>query len=259
MLEIEYDGTAYAGWQRQNNGLAVQQCVEEALARLTGENIRITGASRTDAGVHARMQIAHFDTECAIPADKFCYALNTKLPDDIRVTASRLAPEGFHSRFCAKIKTYRYCICARPHASAIYRNQSWHVFDALDDARMDRAARQMIGTHDFCAFQAAGASTKTTVRTVERARVWRDGDFIYLEIAGNGFLYNMVRILAGTLALIGAGRLPEDVLARMIATGDRTLGGPTAPPQGLVLWNIELLDAPFTFVRPDPPKTDKKG
>ena len=239
LLTIEYDGSAYCGWQRQLNGPSVQQKVEEALFKVTGERVGITGASRTDAGVHALGQRAHFDMESAIPADKVPFALNTRLPRDIRVTAGREVDERFHARFDAAGKEYGYLIYNRRHPSALLRDLSAHVSVRLDESVMERACRHLPGTHDFAAFQAAGGTAKTTIRRIDSVSVGRQGDEIRLVIYGTAFLYNMVRIIAGTLIYVGQGRLPEDVFARAIETGDRLQLGPTAPPQGLCLNRVD--------------------
>ncbi|MDD3212557.1 MAG: tRNA pseudouridine(38-40) synthase TruA, partial [Eubacteriales bacterium] len=199
LLTISYDGTAYAGWQRQLNAVAVQQRVEEALFRLTGEHIGVTGASRTDAGVHALGQRAHFDTGGSIPADRFPYALNTCLPPDIRVLAGREVNGCFHARFDAKGKQYTYRIHNAPHASALYRNLTAHVPVPLNVEAMRAALPQLLGTHDFAAFQASGGTAKTTVRTLLSISLTQNGDDLTLLVRGNAFLYNMVRIIAGTL------------------------------------------------------------
>ena len=239
LLTIEYDGSAYCGWQRQLNGPSVQQKVEEALFKVTGERVGITGASRTDAGVHALGQRAHFDMESAIPADKLPFALNTRLPRDIRVTAGQEVDEHFHARFDAAGKEYGYLIYNRRHPSALLRDLSAHVSVPLDVEAMERACRHLPGTHDFAAFQAAGGTAKTTIRRIDSVSVGRQGDEIRLVIYGTAFLYNMVRIIAGTLIYVGQGRLPEDVFARAIETGDRLQLGPTAPPQGLCLNRVD--------------------
>ncbi len=239
LLTLSYDGTAYAGWQRQENAVAVQQRVEEALRKLTGEPIVITGASRTDAGVHALGQRAHFDTQSRIPPDKYPYALNTCLPRDIRALAGEQVRDDFHARFDAKRKTYRYRIHNSPHASALYRDLSAHVPVPLDIAAMRASLPALIGTHDFAAFQAAGGTAKTTVRTIEALSLAQDGSDLTLTVRGNAFLYNMVRIIAGTLIGIGEGKLDGSCFARALETGDRLTLGITAPARGLELTKIE--------------------
>lgn len=242
-LTVEYDGTAYAGWQRQMNAYTVQEALEKALFRLTGERIGVTGASRTDAGVHALGQTAHFDTVSRIPAEKFAFALNTKLPPDIRVRASWEASPDFHARFSAKGKLYRYRIYDQPHASALERNLCAHSLYPLDLSRMEEEARAMIGTHDFKAFAASGSIVRDTVRTIYLCRVKPEGDSKTLYVAGSGFLYNMVRILAGTLMAVGSGKLKPGAISRAIDSGDRLTLGPTAPPEGLTLVRVFYDDA----------------
>ena len=237
-LTIEYDGTRYAGWQRQANALAVQQVLEDALRRLTGEAITLHGASRTDAGVHALGQSAHFDTDSRIPGEKFSYALNTMLPPDIRVCASEDAPGDFHARFSSKGKRYRYLFYGAPHAGARNRNTHAHSIYPLNDARMQAEALTLLGRHDFGAFAASGSIVKDTVRTIWRADVDRCGHEVRLIVEGNGFLYNMVRIIAGTLRDVGSGKLEPGALARAIATGNRLDLGVTAPAHGLTLMEV---------------------
>jgi len=237
-LTVEYDGTNYSGWQRQENAMSVQQRLEEALGRLLKTETRVTGASRTDAGVHALGQTAHFDTESAIPPEKYAFALNTMLPDDIRIRASTAAPDGFHARFDARGKIYRYLIYQSPHASALLRNTHAHVMYPLDAGRMDAEARSIIGTHDFRAFAASGSVAKDTVRTIRDCRVVRAGDEFMLLVYGSGFLYNMVRILAGTVIQVGSGKLEEGAIARALDGRSRLSLGVTAPAHGLTLMRV---------------------
>ena len=205
-LIVEYDGTNYAGWQRQENALAVQQVLEEALSTLTRERIVVHGASRTDAGVHALGQSCHFDTQSRIPAEKFSYAVNTLLPPDIRVRLSEEVTPDFHARFSTKGKRYRYLFWDARHAGTLNRFTHAHSIYHLDEVKMQEEASALIGTHDFAAFAASGSVVKDTVRTIWRADVTRDGDEVKLIVEGSGFLYNMVRIIAGTLRQAGAGR-----------------------------------------------------
>ena len=237
-ITIEYDGTDYAGWQRQENALAVQQVIEDALSKLTNVPTVISGASRTDAGVHALGQVAHFDTDSSIPSGKFSFALNTMLPDRIRITHSQQVSGDFHARFMAKGKRYIYRIYSAPHASALYRNLSAHVIYPLDVTAMQKEAQFMIGTHDFSAFAASGSVVKDTVRTVTKCEITNDSPFITLTIEGTGFLYNMVRIVAGTLILVGTGKLEPGAITRAIESKNRLDLGPTAPAQGLVLVKV---------------------
>ena len=237
-LTIEYDGTAYHGWQSQKNAVAVQDVVTEAVRRLTGENCGLTGSSRTDTGVHALGQVCNFFTECKIPADKFAFALNTMLPEDIVVHQSEEAAQDFHSRFSAKGKEYRYLIYNSTFPSALLRHKAWHVFYPLDAGKMERAAGYLTGTHDFAAFCAAGGSAETTVRTITEARVKKNGALIEFSVAGNGFLYNMVRIIAGTLAEAGFGKIDPDAVRDIIEGRDRRKAGRTAPAHGLYLVEV---------------------
>ena len=237
-LTVEYDGTNYAGWQRQANALAVQEVVEAALSRLTRERVVVHGASRTDAGVHALGQSCHFDTQSRIPADKFSYAVNALLPPDIRVRHSEEVPADFHARFSTRGKRYRYLFYDDRHAGALNRFTHAHSIYPLDERRMQAEAAALIGTHDFAAFAASGSVVKDTVRTIWRADVRRDGHDVSLIVEGNGFLYNMVRIIAGTLRDIGSGKLAPGALRRAIETGDRLDLGVTAPAHGLTLMEV---------------------
>ncbi len=239
LLTVTYDGTAYCGWQFQENGPSIQQEMERALEKALGVFTRVTGASRTDAGVHALGQRAHFDTVSRIPPDKYPFVLNRFLPADIRVTEGRQVPPDFHARFDAVGKWYTYRIHNAPHPSAIYRNLTAHVPYPLDDRAMGACARQLLGTHDFAAFAAAGGQAKTTVRTIDRVSVAREGTEITLRIHGNGFLYNMVRIIAGTLIYVGQGKLPGDCVEKALQSGNRLDLGVTAPACGLELTRVE--------------------
>lgn len=247
IITIEYDGTAYAGWQRQLNGLAVQQVVEEALGRACGERIVITGASRTDAGVHARGQVAHFDTASRIPPEKYPFVLNTLLPPDVRVLAGREVPPGFHARFMTCGKRYTYRIINSRHGSALLRLTHVHVPVPLDAERMHQAAQALLGQHDFAAFQASGGTAKTTVRTIRAAQVMRTGDEIVLTVEGDAFLYNMVRIIAGTLIEIGQGKRGMDAFERALRSHDRLDLGVTAPAHGLELTRVDYPAAAFVL------------
>lgn len=242
LLTLSYEGTEYAGWQRQLNAVTVQQRVEEALTRLTGEHVAVCGASRTDAGVHALGQRAHFDTASRIPADRFPYALNACLPPDIRVLRGVEVGDCFHARFDAKGKQYTYRVHNSRHASALYRRLTAHVPVPLELEKMQRALRPLLGTHDFAAFQASGGTAKSTVRTLEAAELTRAGEELTLTVRGNAFLYNMVRIIAGTLVEVGKGKLAEDCFTQALETRDRLALGPTAPACGLELTSIFYRD-----------------
>lgn len=238
LLTVEYDGTGYAGWQRQLNGLAVQQVLEEALCKATKEHIVVTGASRTDAGVHALGQAVCFNTESSIPPEKYPFVLNTMLPQDIRVHTGREVPEGFHARFMTCGKRYTYRIINSRHGSAIRRHSHVHVPVPLDLAAMQRAAETLLGTHDYAAFQAAGGTAKTTVRTITRAELTQQDDEFTLVVEGDAFLYNMVRIIAGTLMEVGTGKRAPGAIAEAIHTGNRLALGQTAPARGLTLERV---------------------
>ena len=238
VLVCEYDGTAYCGWQRQINGPSVQQVLEETLAKLTGESVAVTGSSRTDAGVHALGLCAHFDSATRIPPDKLAFALNTMLPPDIRIRESGPAPEGFHARYSACGKVYRYAFFNSRHDCAIGRQYAAHVPLELDERLMHEEAQALCGTHDFAAFAASGSVATSTVRTIYRAQVTRSGDTVALTVLGDGFLYNMVRIIAGTLMEVGTGKRAPGAIARAIATGDRLALGQTAPAKGLTLMRV---------------------
>ena len=237
-LIVEYDGTSYCGWQRQQNGPSVQQELEEALLRLMGETIGVTGSSRTDAGVHAMGLCAHFDSATRIPPEKIAFALNTMLPPDIRIRESGLAREGFHARYSACGKVYRYRFFNSRHDLAIGRQYAAHVPLKLDVELMDREAQALCGTHDFEAFAASGSVVKSTVRTIYRVQVTRNGDEVTLYVLGDGFLYNMVRIIAGTLMEVGTGKREPGAIARAIETKDRLALGQTAPAKGLTLMRV---------------------
>lgn len=234
-LIVEYDGTNYAGWQRQKNGFSVQQALEEAFERASGQQAAITGSGRTDAGVHALAQVAHLDTHCTIPPEKISYAMNTFLLPDIRIKRSERAEDNFHARFCASGKTYRYTICNAQHPSAIYRNLSCHISGSLDLGAMRSAAECLIGTHDFASFCAAGSEVKDTVRTIHALTITEEPPFIHIEVTGSGFLYHMVRIIAGTLIDIGLKRISPERMREILAGKDRNIASATAPAQGLMM------------------------
>ncbi len=238
LLTLEYDGTNYCGWQRQQNGYAVQQAVEEALGKLPGHFSGLTGAGRTDAGVHALGQCAHVDYKGPVPAEKLFLALNGTLPRDVRATASRQVLDSFHARYDALGKTYQYRAWNGPVPSALFRSTAGFVQGKLDAQSMDKAGQKLVGIHDFSAFQSTGRPVKSAVRTVTELSVWREGPFVMIRVSADGFLYNMVRIIAGTLFEIGKGRLEPEVLENAFSRGDRNILGPTAAPEGLVLLRV---------------------
>ena len=237
-LIIQYDGTGYVGWQTQPNGVAVQEVLEKELGKLTGEKISLHASGRTDSGVHAMAQVAHFDTESRIPSDKFAYALNVGLPGDIRVIYSDRA-EDFHARFDVIKKHYRYTVNNAPHAGAFNRNTALHYHYALDMGRMNGAAADLLGEHDFSAFKSAGTELESTVRTIYGAEWSREGNILTFDIAGSGFMYNMVRIIVGTLLEIGSGRRNADSVKKALQSLNRRDAGATAPARGLMLYRVE--------------------
>ena len=237
MLFIEYDGTEYFGWQRQPNARSVQQCIEEAIFKITKEKVDLCASGRTDAGVHALAQRANFLTNTRIPCNKMIAALNSVLPYDISILDCSEVSEDFHCRFHSIGKTYQYRILHTPVRRALESNRSYHVRSELDIKVMQQQAKKLIGEHNFKAFCSTGSSAKTTVRTIYDIELIEDGDIITLTIRGNGFLYNMVRIIAGTLVQIGLGRIQTDILD-IIKSGDRKKAGPTAPACGLFLKNV---------------------
>jgi len=244
-LNVEYDGTNYVGWQRQKNGTSVQQMLEDAFFAASGQRVGITGAGRTDAGVHAQGQAAHLDTDTTIPPEKLSFAMNAHLPADIKVTNSQEAGGDFHARYGAVAKTYIYTYYNAQHSSAIYRNTTAHVRGEIDVGAMKQAAQHITGTHDFLSFCASGSEVNTTTRTVYRLDIVREKPFLRIEITGSGFLYNMVRIIAGTLLDAGKGKIAADDVKKIIEGRDRSLASPTAPARGLVMKQVYYDDAEF--------------
>jgi tRNA pseudouridine38-40 synthase len=238
LLTVAYRGSRYCGWQWQENGPSIQQELETALEKALGTFVRITGASRTDAGVHALCQRAQFDTDSRIPPERYPFVLNRFLPEDIRVIAGQQVDDHFHARFMADHKVYTYRIHNAPVASAIKYDTTAHVPVHLDETKMQDAVQCLIGTHDFAAFVASGGSQKTTVRTLYSASVTREGEEITFTVSGNAFLYNMVRIIAGTLMEVGTGKREPGAIAKAIETRDRLALGQTAPAKGLTLMRV---------------------
>lgn len=241
-LILAYDGTNYSGFQKQSgSGLhTVQERLEEALAALAHTAISVVGAGRTDAGVHARGQVVSFRTGTwTIPTGRIVPALNSVLPPDIAALAAREVPPEFHARYSARAKTYTYTIHNGPVRSPFHRLYAHHLPHPLDERRMTEAARFLVGEHDFSSFQAAGRTVQSAVRTVFACDVARDGDLVRLTVRGSGFLYKMVRAIAGTLIEVGCGRRRPEEVAEILAARDRSLAGPTAPPQGLCLESVE--------------------
>lgn len=238
LLRVAYDGTNYNGWQVQDNGRTIEGELNKALTDIAGEEIVVIGASRTDAGVHALDNIAVFDYDGPLPADRFMYALNARLPEDIRVQNSYEVTSDYHPRKRTTIKTYEYSIYSAKVELPIVSRYSYHTFYSVDVEKMRDAAKYLVGEHDFKSFCNVKTSATTTVREVVSIDIDVKGSMIVLRISGKGFLYNMVRIIAGTLLEVGRGALtPEDV-KKILDGCDRTLAGPTLPPCGLMLMSI---------------------
>ncbi len=240
-LVVAYEGTNYCGWQIQPNGITIEQVLNETLSSLLGEEITVTGASRTDAGVHSLGNVAVFETHTKMPAEKISFALNQRLPEDIVVQESCQVPEDFHPRFSKSRKTYEYRILNCRFRQPLERRTSYFYHYPLDVSAMQKAAAYLVGEHDFTSFASVHAQTNTYVRMIYALDVVREGGMIRIRVQGNGFLYNMVRIIAGTLIQVGAGiKKPED-MESILAGKDRELAGPTAPAHGLTMIGLEYL------------------
>ena len=239
-LIVAYDGTKYCGWQIQKNGVTVEEVLNRELRRLLGENVAVIGASRTDSGVHSRGNIAVFDTETRIPPEKICYALNERLPEDIVIQQSCEVLPDFHPRKCLSRKTYEYRIWNRRFKDPLNRLYSYFVYVPLVLAAMQEAVCCLRGEHDFASFCSSGSQAVSTVRTLYEASVEREGDLITVRLTGNGFLYNMVRIIAGTLIKVGMHVYPPSHMKEILEARDRRAAGPKAPAVGLTLMKIEI-------------------
>ncbi|MDV4152441.1 tRNA pseudouridine(38-40) synthase TruA [Clostridium sp. AL.422] len=237
-LTIEYDGTNYLGWQKQKVGKTIQGTIEEAIRSLTNEDIEVTGSSRTDAGVHAKGFIANFKTNNKIPANKYREAINHKLPEDIVILKSEEVNEEFHARYNARGKTYSYSILNRDVPSAIDRSYLYHVKRKLDLEAMKEACKYFIGTHDFVAFKTSGSSVKTTIRTISELYIEENDNIIKIYVTGDGFLYNMVRIIVGTLIMAGSHKIKPNEIKNIIANKQRENAGICVPATGLVLEKV---------------------
>lgn len=237
-LIIEYDGTNYAGWQKQNNAITIQEKVEEAIESITGSLVEVTGSSRTDAGVHAKGFVCNFFTETNIPGENFKRALNRFLPQDIVVLSSEEVPVAFHARYNSIAKRYVYTIVNGPQRPAIGRNYVHYFYRKLDIEKMREAAKYFIGTHDFSAFKNKGSSVKTSVRTIKELKIVENENVIIFSIVGDGFLYNMVRIIVGTLLEVGVGRFKPEYIPEIICSKDRARAGKSAPASGLCLEEV---------------------
>ncbi len=239
MLVVAYDGTKYCGWQMQPNGITIEEVLNRTLTELLQEQIMVTGASRTDSGVHALGNVAVFDSETRIPGEKLSYALNQRLPEDIVIRESKEVEADFHPRRCVSQKTYCYRILNSKFPIPTERLYSNFVYYPLDEKRMAEAAAYLIGEHDFKSFCSAGSQVIDTTRTIYDISVERTGEVITIRLTGNGFLYNMVRIIAGTLIKAGLGAIPPVKVKEILEKKDRSHAGPKAPAQGLTLEKIE--------------------
>lgn len=239
LLKVAYDGTEYSGWQIQPNAETVEGVLTETVSRFFGREIKLTGASRTDAGVHAFGNVAVFDIDTKMPAEKIAYALNTYLPKDIRIQKSAVVPDNFHPRKWNCRKTYEYRIYNDTFENPLFSRYSHFYYGKLDIESMKKAAEAFVGEHDFSSFCAADTQALSKIRTIYSAEIEQNDKLISFRVTGNGFLYNMVRILSGTLILAGAGKIIPSDISEILEARDRSKAGPTAPAEGLVLVQIE--------------------
>ena len=239
-LTIEYDGKDFNGWQKQPNKLNIQGTIEQAIERITGEKVELNASGRTDAGVHAYGQVANFKTNSNIPIEKIPIAINSNIKKSIVIKSAEEVEERFHSRLNCKRKTYRYVINNSKYGTAIYRNLETHIPQKLNVEKMKQAVKYFEGEHDFKAFKASGTSSKSSVRTIYKAEIIeKENERIYIELTGNGFLYNMVRIIAGTLVEVGLEKIEPEDIKEIIKSKKRENAGKTLPPQGLYLLKVE--------------------
>jgi len=247
-LGIEYDGTAYNGWQRQRTGIGVQSKVEKALAVVANEVIEVTCAGRTDAGVHATGQVVHFESTAERSMYGWLLGINSNLPDDVNVTWAKVVDEEFHARFSATARSYRYRILNQLARSSLYRHRAWWVHQPLDHKSMQSAAQMLLGEHDFSAFRAAGCQASSATRTILTLTIKREKNWIDIDISANAFLQHMVRNIAGTLVAVGLGEQPPEWLRRVLQSRDRKQGGIAAPAHGLTLVGVRY---PESFALPE--------
>lgn len=234
-MTVSYDGKDFAGWQVQPGQRTVQGCIQEGLGKLMKHPVTIHGSGRTDSGVHATGQVFHFRAQTTIPIERMVKAINARLPNDIAILDAAQADPEFHARYDASEKTYRYRILNTPVRNPLLQHYAWHVMEKLDTDKIEKSLLHLIGAHDFAGFAASGSPRSTTVRTLSRAELFREGDEILLQFTADGFLYHMVRNLAGTLVEIGMGRKSPLWIDEILEGKDRSLAGKTAPPQGLYL------------------------
>lgn len=242
-LTIMYDGKDFNGWQKQPNKLNIQGTIEKVISEMTGEEIELNASGRTDAGVHSFGQVANFKTNSKIPIDKFPIAINSKIKKSIVITNAEEVEERFHSRYNCKRKTYRYIIDNSEFPTPMYRYLEYHIPNKLNIEAMKKAAKYFEGEHDFKAFKSSGTSSKSSVRTIYKAEVKKvENNRIYIELTGNGFLYNMVRIISGTLVEVGLGKIKPEEIKNIIESKDRQKAGKTLPAHGLYLMNVNYKD-----------------
>lgn len=246
-LIMKYEGSAYHGWQMQKKDTSIQETLERAVSMVTGENVKVTGCGRTDAGVHAQCYVANFRTACRIPTERIPYALNTHLPDDIAVLNAMEVTERFNAIGSCVKKEYTYLIYNSHFRDPFFINRAWQYPKHLDETVMQRAAAQFVGTHDFAAVRSVGTDVKSTVRTVYYYEVERFGDMIALRVCANGFLYNMARAMAGTVVYSAEGKIAPDEIGAILERGNRTEAGPTVPPGGLYMTRLWYDDGENRF------------
>ena len=237
-LTIEYDGKKFGGWQKQPNKLNIQGEIEKAIEEITGEKIDLNASGRTDAGVHSLGQVANFKTNSKIEIEKIPIAINSKLKQSIRIIKAEEVEENFHARYSCKGKKYRYIINNSKYGSAIYRDLEYHMPIKLNVEAMQKGIKYFEGEHDFKGFKASGTSSKSSVRTIYNAKVIQEGERIIIELEGNGFLYNMVRIISGTMLDVGLGKIKPEEIPEIIESKERSRAGKTLPPQGLYLVEV---------------------
>jgi len=237
-LVIEYDGKKFGGWQKQPTKFNIQGEIEQAIKEITGENVELIGTGRTDAGVHSLGQVANFKTNSNIEIEKIPYAINSKLKKSIIIKSAEEVGEDFHARYSCKAKKYRYIINNSSQGTAIYRDLECHIPQKLDIEKMKQAIKYFEGEHDFKGFRASGTSSKNSVRTIYKAEVKQDGEKIIIELTGNGFMYNMVRIISGTIVDVGLGKIEPETIPEIINSKDRNKAGKTLPAHGLYLVEV---------------------
>jgi tRNA pseudouridine38-40 synthase len=239
-LIVAYDGTNYHGWQVQKNGITIESELNRCLTELFQEPIEVIGASRTDSGVHALGNVAVFDTQTRMPAEKISYALNQRLPEDIRIQKSEEVAPDWHPRYCNSRKTYEYRIYRSEFPMPVKRLYALHSYHDLDVVKMQKAAGYLVGERDFKSFCHVGAQVESTIRTIYSVEVREEGYDLVIRVCGNGFLYNMVRIIAGTLLEVGKGKIPPEKMQDILEAKNREAAGPTAPAHGLLLYQYEF-------------------